>query len=310
MILYTLTLKEFIMFVRNTKERVFGAPARALAEFEVSPNTVTLVGLLLNLFAETVALKAVETQKSSGIFWLATLARVLALAADGLDGSVARARKKTDPDYTNPYGSYIDGGIDRLVNTLRMMVESQRFAQMGNQSTAILAALTGVMSNLPSYLRAETEARGGVTTEQSLNLLEFAGTHAGRTAINTLISLEYSQVNQIVAGLTGGKRLRLETWDMIKQFLIAYVALSTAVVSVKRFGALRDASNNVGEVDRLEQTTASPTADSAGFQDKNLKEHQNRAKLYFAMLLTSVGVAAALLGSQVSRNRKQLNSRH
>lgn len=300
------------MNLRNIKEKSLGGAANYLAENQVDPNVVTLVGLLLTLFAESVALtKGVESTSNnesaeeigSGIFWLATLARMFALLADGLDGSVARARKKIDPRYVNENGSYIDGATDRLVNTIRMMVESFRFEKAGNQSVATLAAATGVASNVPSYLRAETEARGGTTTEQSLSLLKFAGTHAGRTAISLLISLEFSQVDQIVSAITFGRHITPAAWDKVKQFLIGYVAVSTTAVTLDRFEALVSALKHSSTPD----AASALSVDSAGFADKNARHHQKRAQLYLAMLVGSTVWAGVTIVTMNLRQRRSLD---
>lgn len=297
------------MNLRAIKEGVLGAPAELLARLKVSPNVVTLVGLLLTLGAESVAVseRSVDTSNSEstenrtgvGIFWLATLARLLALLADGLDGSVARAHKKINPAYTNENGSYIDGATDRLVNTIRMMVESHRYEMSGKQGASVLASLTAVSGNLPSFLRAATEARGGVTTEQSLNFWEFAGTHVGRTAIYTLISLEHSQVDQIVSAVTfGNVHLLPETWEQIKIGLIAYVAIDTAMVSSKRAGALADTYQEKA----VDEDSQQLQLDSAGFNDKKPEAHRKRAQLYALALAGSAAWAGIALARTVRRH--------
>jgi phosphatidylglycerophosphate synthase len=283
------------MNLRKIKEAALGAPAELLARLNVSPNVVTLVGLLLDLYAEHVAYTNTsegDTQEVSTL-WLATGARMLSLAADGLDGSVARAHKKLNPSYTNEYGSYIDGGIDRLVNTIRMMVESSLYQREGKRGASILTAVNGVLGNVPSYLRAKTEARGGVTKEQSLNFWEFAGTHAGRTAIYILTSLKHTQVDQIVSFLTG-KHISSEAWEAVKLSLLGYVAMNTVVVSGNRARALVATY----ESDPSTNTDGQPPADSAGNTDKNGADHKARSRLYLTTLVAS-GVWA---GSSISQS--------
>lgn len=76
------------------------AVGRRLARTGLSPDAVTLAGLGLGLLAAAAIV--------AGAFWLALVLVIASRLADGLDGALARATRKTD------FGGYLDITADFL----------------------------------------------------------------------------------------------------------------------------------------------------------------------------------------------------
>ncbi|MBP7876136.1 CDP-alcohol phosphatidyltransferase family protein [Candidatus Woesebacteria bacterium] len=312
------------MNLRELKERSFGAPAEVLAKLHVHPNLVTAIGVVFGLLAESMTVahqKArANTSESEEIsegtlkYWLVTLLRVLSLVADGMDGSVARAREELDSEFENPYGQIVDGVGDRALVTIRQEVESHQHERNGERGTAIYIAILAVLTNVPSYLRAKIEANGGVTKDQALNPLEFAGTQFGRMAILIITSLDFSQVQQLLALASPEKELTIEQWEKIKLVLWGYMGLSTVAVIVKRLRAYVISMRNkpidqvvAGALLLIEATDSEASekliADSSGFVKKTAKDHEIRAKAYSLAIIISALCSAALVASMTKKKR-------
>lgn len=119
-----------------------------LARWGVSPNVLTVAGLILNvLVAMTIAMGHLQ---AGGVFLL------FASAFDMLDGAVARAN-----DQATPFGGFLDSTLDRYSEIivffgLLMYLLSTEDARPG--SILIFLAITG--SLMVSYARARAEAQG------------------------------------------------------------------------------------------------------------------------------------------------------
>lgn len=112
---------------------------------------------------------------------------------DGFDGALARI-KAARGEHNTRRGQITDAVTDRYVDSilaaLRLWV-----AHSAGSEFAQGAALAAWVSNLaPSYLRAWAESQGVVVPEGGNNLVQFAGTRAGRMLAN---------YGAIIAGLAG-----------------------------------------------------------------------------------------------------------
>ncbi len=308
------------MSLRELKELSFGAPAEVLAKWRVDPDMVTALSAVCALLAEAMTveqraslanLKELELSEEKTLGpWIVTILRALSIALDGLDGSVARARKKQNPDYVNKNGQIKDGITDRALATIRLLMESLHQGKERLNFAALLTALLSVLANVPSFLRAKVEAKGGVVpSDQALNPIEFAGTQFGRMVILNATSLELSQVNQLIALTSSEKELTESQWEKIKLILLGYLGLSTGVVIVKRLAAYQEAAfesrllDETGSfVDR--KPAAVGTRDSSGFEGKTKEDHEERATAYLIALLVSAVAATVTIG-KISKRKKR-----
>lgn len=319
------------MNLRGIKEAaaVFKAPAKELAKRGVSPNHVTLAGGAAAVAAELITVYAQNVQENETTFTnesvgesnsentiseketehqavlllvlltIATLLRFASLYADGLDGSVARARKELDPEYTNTYGSIIDALIDRLVNIVRKLVLMRGYARQNMPAQMKLAGLSAVEINIPGLERALIEARGGKTVEQSLNLLKLGGTQAVRVAIDIATSLDHIQIAALFPRVTKGQ------WEVTRTALLGYQTVSTGAVIVQRAQDLMQTFHTPPILSDAEENHV----DSAGFSDKSREMHLLRAKV-FAITTAIAGLSVPLLMAfEWHRSRKNTTNR-
>jgi CDP-diacylglycerol---glycerol-3-phosphate 3-phosphatidyltransferase len=128
------------------------ADVRALArdrliESRLTPNAISMTGLVLNLGAA-----ALVTQR---LFFLAGLAFVLGSSMDMLDGRYSRMSGKG-----TPFGAFLDSTLDRVEEGVVLATIAAYFAERGDE-LAVAAVVLGVLGSLMvSYTRARAEALG------------------------------------------------------------------------------------------------------------------------------------------------------
>jgi len=166
---------------RNSPFRKFLGPlltnvARELDKIGVKANQVTAAGTYLTTLGSF--LKMSEKNFGTDLSYPCLGLFVLALACDGLDGSLARL-SGTAGEEGAKYDLINDRVQELLLNTARIANASQRMDAFG-VLTAILAGLT---NPLPSYIRAMVEEKGDVVAETGKNPLSFLGTRGPRTGL-------------------------------------------------------------------------------------------------------------------------------
>jgi CDP-diacylglycerol---glycerol-3-phosphate 3-phosphatidyltransferase len=125
----------------------------ALGRSGVNPNTITLIGVGLQLVV------AVEILRGDLLF--AGLLAIAAGLADSLDGAVAKAREEQ-----SPFGALLDSTVDRLSDALLFLPIAWLYgfssAEAATRSgwVAALALVTMVASFLVSYVKARAEGLG------------------------------------------------------------------------------------------------------------------------------------------------------
>jgi CDP-diacylglycerol--glycerol-3-phosphate 3-phosphatidyltransferase len=121
--------------------------ARFLGRLGLTPNALTLIGVLLN--AGVAVIIGLGWQ-----FW-GGVALLLASAFDTLDGALARATGQT-----TRFGAFFDSTMDRVAEILIYGGLLYAYAQQGKtlESLLVFAALTG--SVMVSYARARAEGLG------------------------------------------------------------------------------------------------------------------------------------------------------
>ena len=121
--------------------------AQALAKSDVSPNHVTVAGLLVNVAAAWLIMQEA--------FFFAGVIYLLGGGVDLLDGMLARASDKV-----SAAGAYLDSMLDRISEGVVLAAISYVFAREGQAGDASLVLLALLGSLMVSYTRARAEALG------------------------------------------------------------------------------------------------------------------------------------------------------
>jgi CDP-diacylglycerol--glycerol-3-phosphate 3-phosphatidyltransferase len=121
--------------------------ARFLGRRGVHPNTVTLVGFLLQL--------GIGTLFAFGHIRLGGLLLVVVGPIDALDGAVARANGQE-----RPFGAFLDSTLDRLSDAVLILGLTGYHLRQGAPLEVGLLLVALVSALMVSYTRARAEALG------------------------------------------------------------------------------------------------------------------------------------------------------
>jgi len=140
------------MSIIDQKAREITRPAleaigRTLAKWNVSPDAVTYLGLVLTIGVAVLA--------ALGEIRWAGVAYIVAALCDALDGTLARVSGKG-----SRFGAFLDSSIDRFEESIVFLGLSIYYAQVGGQWEIPLLLLVTVGSLMVSYSRARAEALG------------------------------------------------------------------------------------------------------------------------------------------------------
>ena len=132
--------------------RVTAAEMRVIArnrliESRLTPNAISMVGLLGNLAAAVLV-----TQDE---FFLAGLAFIAGSVMDTLDGRYSRMSGKG-----TPFGAFLDSSLDRMEEGIVLAAVGAHFAQQGDDAAVAAVVLAVLFSLMVSYTRARAEALG------------------------------------------------------------------------------------------------------------------------------------------------------
>src|SRR5436190_2404381 len=116
-----------------------------LARLRVHPNILTLVGMLINIFAMILFAK--------GYFLWAALVIIFAGIFDIVDGEVARRTKRV-----TKFGAFFDSVIDRYSDLLLLLGLVHYYAKLGEMFYVALTGLVLIGSVMTSYTRARAES--------------------------------------------------------------------------------------------------------------------------------------------------------
>ena len=119
----------------------------ALIESRLTPNAISLTGLIGNLIA---AYLVYERE-----LFLAGVAFVLGSIMDTLDGRYSRMSGKG-----SPFGAFLDSTLDRVEEGIVLTAVAAYFADRGMELAAAATVLAVVGSMMVSYTRARAEALG------------------------------------------------------------------------------------------------------------------------------------------------------
>ena len=118
-----------------------------LIESRLTPNAISLTGLVLNVLAAVLV--------TQHLFFLAGVAFVIGSLMDMLDGRYSRMSGKG-----TPFGAFLDSTIDRVEEGIVLAAVAAYFAERGDELAVGAAVLTVVGSYMVSYTRARAEALG------------------------------------------------------------------------------------------------------------------------------------------------------
>jgi len=126
----------------------FRAYARGrLIESRLTPNAISLSGLILNLAAAVLI-----TQR---LFFLAGISFIVGSVMDTLDGRYSRMSGKG-----TMFGAFLDSTLDRIEEGIVLTAVAWYFADSGNAVAASACVITVLGSLMVSYTRARAEALG------------------------------------------------------------------------------------------------------------------------------------------------------
>lgn len=119
----------------------------ALIESRLTPNAISLTGLVGNLVAAALVL--------DNRFLLGGIAFVLGSVMDTMDGRYSRMSGKG-----SPFGAFLDSTLDRMEEGIVLTAVGAHFSKEGND-VAVAATVAAVLFSLMvSYTRARAEALG------------------------------------------------------------------------------------------------------------------------------------------------------
>jgi CDP-diacylglycerol--glycerol-3-phosphate 3-phosphatidyltransferase len=140
------------MSIIDQKAREYTRPAleaiaRRLAKWNLSPDAVTYVGLVLTIGVAVLA--------ALGEIRWAGVAYIVAALGDALDGTLARVSGKG-----SRFGAFLDSNIDRFEESIVFLGLGIYYALEGGQWEIPLLLVVTVGSLMVSYSRARAEALG------------------------------------------------------------------------------------------------------------------------------------------------------
>ena len=118
-----------------------------LIESRLTPNAISMVGLLGNLVAA-----ALVTQH---LFFLAGIAFIVGSVMDTLDGRYSRMSGKG-----SLFGAFLDSTLDRIEEGIVLAAVAGYFAAEGRDFAAAMCVVAVLFSLMVSYTRARAEALG------------------------------------------------------------------------------------------------------------------------------------------------------
>jgi CDP-diacylglycerol--glycerol-3-phosphate 3-phosphatidyltransferase len=182
--------------LRNSQELRTYARDR-LIESRLTPNAISMVGLLLN-----VAAAVLVTQR---LFFLAGLAFIVGSVMDTLDGRYSRMSGKG-----TLFGAFLDSTLDRIEEGVLLTAIAWHFADSGDAIAAAACVFVVLGSLMVSYTRARAEALG---VECKVGL-------ATRPVRVVLLSI----------GLVFAKGASLGDFELLAPAIYAMAALTTVTV--------------------------------------------------------------------------------
>ena len=115
-----------------------------LLRTRIQPNTLTVIGLILNI--------PVAIMIAKGHFWWAAILFFVASSFDVLDGAVAKTGNRM-----TPFGGFLDSTLDRISDMILFGGVAAYFFQKTSHLYVFLTLIALAFSLLISYMRARAE---------------------------------------------------------------------------------------------------------------------------------------------------------
>ena len=122
-----------------------------LIESRLTPNAISLTGLVLNVIAAVLVWER--------LFFLGGVSFIVGSIMDTLDGRYSRMSGKG-----TPFGAFLDSTLDRIEEGIVLTAVAAYFARHGNQTAAAGVVVAVLASLMVSYTRARAEALGVACT--------------------------------------------------------------------------------------------------------------------------------------------------
>ena len=173
-----------------------------LIESRLTPNAISLTGLVLNVVAAVLVLEH--------LFFLAGIAFIVGSVCDTLDGRYSRMSGKG-----TPFGAFLDSTLDRIEEGIVLAAVCVVFAEEGREWAAGAVVVAVLASLMVSYTRARAEALG---VECKVGL----ATRAVRVVILSI-------------GLVFAKGASLGSFELLEPAVYVLAALSVVTVFQRIF---------------------------------------------------------------------------
>jgi CDP-diacylglycerol---glycerol-3-phosphate 3-phosphatidyltransferase len=131
----------------TTAAELSAAVRNRLIESRLTPNAISMVGLLGNLAAAVLVWQ--------GLYFLGGIAFIVGSVMDTLDGRYARASGKG-----TLFGAFLDSTLDRVEEGIVLTAVAYRFAEADHEFAAAMCVVVVLGSLMVSYTRARAEALG------------------------------------------------------------------------------------------------------------------------------------------------------
>jgi CDP-diacylglycerol--glycerol-3-phosphate 3-phosphatidyltransferase len=192
-----------------TAAEVRGLARDALIESRLTPNAISMTGLVLN-----VAAAVLVTQR---YFFLAGVVFIAGSLMDMLDGRYSRMSGKG-----TPFGAFLDSTLDRIEEGVVLAAVAAYFSDRGDDLAVAAVVVTVLGSLMVSYTRARAEALG----------------------VECKVGLATRPVRVVIlsAGLVFAKGASLGDFELLEPAIYAMAVLTTITV-VQRVFHVRSALN-------------------------------------------------------------------
>jgi CDP-diacylglycerol--glycerol-3-phosphate 3-phosphatidyltransferase len=128
-------------------EEISAVVRNRLIESRLTPNAISMVGLIGNLAAAALVWQE--------YFFLGGVAFIVGSVMDTLDGRYARISGKG-----TLFGAFLDSTLDRIEEGIVLTAVAYRFAESGDELAAAMCVVVVLGSLMVSYTRARAEALG------------------------------------------------------------------------------------------------------------------------------------------------------
>lgn len=219
-----MTFKAFRDGIQQGVYRIIDLPVRILVKAGVTPNMITTLGLLGNLFAAWLIVRAAQSNLFSSAFGLPVSYTMLGWAGfaiiafsicDMVDGYMARTYH-----LESRFGAFYDSVLDRYCELATLCALAFYFMMMGEPAFALFTFLAIIGSVMVSYVRARAEA---LDCECKVGLMQ----RPERVVVTSLGLLLSGLLQDVVAPLFD------PIWFIaVPMILIAVLANGTAIARI------------------------------------------------------------------------------